>query len=196
MSSTEPGPAGPEPAFRGWLKPLAVVDDVIARFEAVVLALGVLMMAALSVANVIGRFVLGESIAFTVEFNRFLIVLITFVGIGYAARNGRHIRMSAFYDRLPDRGRKAMMIIIALVTAAAMFVLAWYAYVYVASVAASGRIAPSLRVPVYLTLLWVPVGFVITGIQYVLTAVANATRPDVFISASVVDSYEDTEASV
>jgi hypothetical protein len=43
---------------------------------------------------------------------------------------------------------------------------------------------------------WVPIGFVITGIQYLLTAVANLTRPDVYISASVIDSYDETETKV
>jgi len=182
-----------QPQFTGLLKPLAVLDDLISRFEAVVLAFGVLVMATVSVANVIGRFAFGESLFFAEELNRFLIVLITFVGIGYAARKGRHIRMSAIYDSLPDPWRKALMVVIALITAAAMFVLAYYAYVYVDKVAATGRIAPSLRVPIYLTLLWVPVGFVITGIQYALTAVVNLVRPDVYLSVSIVDSFDESE---
>lgn len=183
----------PAPHFSGALKPLAMIDNAIARFEAVVLGAGVLIMATVSVANVIGRFVFGESIFFVEELTQFLIVIITFVGIGYAARKGRHIRMSAVYDSLPDFWRKALMVVIALATAAAMFVLAYYAYLYVAKVADTGRIAPSLRVPVYLTLLWVPVGFAITGIQYLLTAVMNLVRPDVYLSVAVVDSFDEGE---
>ncbi|MGE5766587.1 MAG: TRAP transporter small permease, partial [Bacteroidota bacterium] len=155
--------------FSGVLRPLALVDEGIARFEAVLLGVGVLLMATVSVANVVGRFVFGQSLFFAEELNQFLIVLVTFVGIGYAARKGRHIRMSAIYDSLPDAWRKALMVAIALVTAAAMFVLAYYSYIYVEKVAATGRVAPSLRVPVYLTFLWVPIGFAITGIQYLLT---------------------------
>jgi len=197
--ANRPGTAGPDAAksqFGGLLRPLAWIDGAIARFEAAVLALGVIIMAAVSVANVVGRFVLGESLFFVEELNRFLIVLITFVGLGYAARMGRHIRMSAIYDALPDTARKALMVVICLVTSAAMFVLAWYAYAYVVSVYESGRIAAALRIPIYLTFVWVPIGFVITGIQYLLTAVANLTRPDVYISASVVDSYDETETKV
>lgn len=182
--------------FSGALKPLALVDDLISRFEAVVLGVGVLIMATVSVANVIGRFAFGESIFFAEELNQFLIVLITFVGIGYAARKGRHIRMSAIFDSLPDGLRKALMVLIALITAAAMFVLAYYSYVYVVSVYATGRVAPSLRVPVYLTFVWVPIGFVITGIQYLLTAVVNLLRKDVYLSVAVVDSFEDTETQL
>ncbi|SDD60976.1 TRAP transporter small permease [Rhodospira trueperi] len=191
-----PGPDASSSQFGGLLRPLAWIDGAIAHFEAAVLALGVIIMAAMSVANVVGRFVLGESLFFVEELNRFLIVLITFVGLGYAARMGRHIRMSALYDALPDTARKVLMVVICLVTSAAMFVLAWYAYAYVVSVQESGRIAAALRIPVYLTFVWVPIGFVITGIQYLLTAVANLTRPDVYISASVIDSYDETETKV
>jgi C4-dicarboxylate transporter, DctQ subunit len=203
----EPGPARPPadsdlvgdpggtkaPQFSGALKPLAIADDLIARFEAVVLGFGVLVMASVSIINVVGRFAFGQSLFFAEELNQFLIVLITFVGIGYAARKGRHIRMSAIYDSLPDRWRKVLMVLIALITAAAMFVLAYYAYIYVAKVAATGRIAPSLRVPIYLTLLWVPVGFVITGIQYTLTALVNLLRRDVYLSVAIVDSFDESE---
>jgi TRAP-type C4-dicarboxylate transport system permease small subunit len=172
---------------------LAVIDNGIARFEAFVLAFGVLVMAANSIANVVGRFVFSQSIYFTEELNQFLIVLVTFVGLGYAARKGRHIRMSAVYDQLTDRQRKAMMILIAGVTAAVMFVLAYYSYVYVARVAKLGKVTPSMQIPLYLTYLWVPLGFVITGIQYILTVVKNLRSDDVYISYEKIDSYDEGE---
>jgi TRAP-type C4-dicarboxylate transport system permease small subunit len=172
---------------------LAVIDNGIARFEAFVLAFGVLVMAANSIANVVGRFVFSQSIYFTEELNQFLIVLVTFVGLGYAARKGRHIRMSAVYDQLTDRQRKAMMILIAGVTAAVMFVLAYYSYVYVARVAKLGKVTPSMQIPLYLTYLWVPLGFVITGIQYILTVVKNLRSDDVYISYEQIDSYDEGE---
>ncbi|MCB1313831.1 MAG: TRAP transporter small permease, partial [Sedimentitalea sp.] len=75
------------------------------------LAAGVLLMAANTVANVIGR-VFFESLYFSEELNRILIILITFAGISYAARHGRHIRMSAIYDTLPPKPRKALTIVI------------------------------------------------------------------------------------
>jgi C4-dicarboxylate transporter, DctQ subunit len=172
---------------------LAAVDNGIARFEAFVLAFGVLLMATNSIANVIGRFVFSRSIYFTEELNQFLIVLVTFVGLGYAARKGRHIRMSAVYDQLSDRQRKAMMILIAGVTAAMMFVLAYYSYVYVARVATLGKVTPSLQVPLYLTYFWVPLGFIITGIQYIMTVVRNLQSDDVYISYEQIDSYDEGE---
>jgi TRAP-type C4-dicarboxylate transport system permease small subunit len=174
---------------------LNALDKAIARFEAFVLAAGILLMALNSISNVIGRFVFSSSLYFSEELNQFLIVLVTFVGLGYAARKGRHIRMSAVYDQLGDRGRKVMMILIAAVTALVMFTLAWYSYEYVARLAKLGKVTASLQVPLYLTYLWVPIGFVITGIQYALTVVKNLRSPEVYISFEHIDSYEDESAS-
>ena len=186
----------PSAPLGGVLRPLGLLDLAISKVEAVILAVGVLLMAAMSVGNIFGRFLFGQSIYFAEEVNQFLIILITFIGIGYAARMGRHIRMSAIYDTLPDAGRKAMMIVIALVTAAAMFVLAYYSFLYVASVYATGRVSASLQIPMFITQIWVPFGFVVTGIQYIMTAVVNLTKPEVYLSSSMVDSYDDAESKV
>jgi len=180
-------------ASRGWTRWLGRIDHWISLFEAFVLAWGVILMAVNSVANVLGRFVFQQSLYFSEELNQFLIVLITFVGLGYAARQGRHIRMSAFYDQLSDRGRKILMIIISAVTAIIMLLLAYYAIHYVANIARRGRVTPALQIPLYITFLWVPVGFLITGIQYALTVVRNIQSEGVWISYETLDGYDDTD---
>ncbi|WP_043530963.1 TRAP transporter small permease [Litchfieldella xinjiangensis] len=175
---------------------LGTVDTFISRLEAVILAMGVLLMALNTVANVIGRFVFGQSIFFSGEINRILIIMITFAGIGYAARHGRHIRMSAIYDALPVGGRKALMIVIALFTSLVMFFLLYYSVIYILDLYDKGRVLPALGIPIYLIYLWVPLGFLITGIQYLLTAIKNFNTHDVYLSTSVVDGYKDTETEV
>lgn len=167
------------------------LDRLIARVESLILAYGVLLMFLNTFGNVIGRYVFGRSLYFTEELNQFLIVLVTFVGLGYATRHGRHIRMSALYDTLGDRLRKGLMIVICAVTAAVMLWLAWVSFGYVQSVANSGRVTSALRVPLYLTYVWVPVGFLITGIQYMLTVLRNLRDDGVWISWEQQDGYED-----
>lgn len=176
---------------------LSTLDRFVDRAEAFILGWGVIIMAANTIANVFGRYVFSQSIYFTEELNEFLIIIITFMGLGYVTRKGRHIRMSAFYDMLPARSKKLMMILIASTTAVAMFILAWYAFEYVAKIARRGRVTPALQAPLYLTYVWVVVGFALTGIQYVLTVVKNLNLADenVYISYTTVDQYEDPEIS-
>ncbi len=176
--------------------PLGWIDAWLGRAEALMLGAGVLLMALNTVANVIGRFVFQNSLFFTEEVNRILIVLITFAGIGYAARHGRHIRMSALFDALPVTGRKWMMVFIAFVTAMMMFALTVFSVRYIGSVADSGRILPALQIPVWWIFLWVPLGLAVTGIQYLLTAIKNLMARDVYLSTQVLDGYDDDETEV
>ena len=175
---------------------LGIMDNGIARIEAVILALGVLLMAVNTVANVVGRFLFGESLHFSEEVNRILIILITFAGIGYAARHGRHIRMSALYDVFPTQVRRVMMIIISVVTSAVMFFLCWYSVSYIHSVYETGRVLPTLGFPIYIIYLWVPVGLAVTGIQYLMTAIKNIVSRDVYLSTAVLDGYDEKETEV
>ncbi|WP_242511996.1 TRAP transporter small permease [Rhodobaculum claviforme] len=182
----------PPSAYRSDLPgPLGWLDNGIARLEAFLLAAGVLLMAANTVSNVVGRFVFGSSIQATEEINRILIILITFAGISYAARHGRHIRMTAFFDLMPPKLRKVLMIVIALVTAGFMFALCWYSWGYLMTQMGRGRLMSSLQIPVWYTLVWVPIGFFMTGLQYFLTAIKNILSPDIYLSTTVLEGYTD-----
>jgi len=175
---------------------LGTIDSLLSRVESFALAAGVLLMATNTIANVIGRFVFQHSLFFTGELNRIIIVLITFAGIGYAARHGRHIRMSAIYDSLPAMGRKVLMIVIALVTSVCMYALCYFSVAYIVSLAHHGRILPALQIPVWWIYVWVPIGFFVTGTQYLLTAIKNAIEKDVYLSTNVLEGYEETEIEV
>lgn len=175
---------------------LGTLDNGIAKVEAVILATGVLLMAINTVANVVGRFVLGESLHFSEELNRILIVMITFAGLGYAARHGRHIRMSAIYDVFPTSVRRWMMILISFVTSVIMFFLCWYSISYIYSVYSSGRVLPTLGFPIYLIYLWVPVGLTVTGIQYFMAGIKNIFSRDVYLSTTVLDGYDEQETEI
>ena len=175
---------------------LGVIDTTISRIESFFLATGVLLMALNTVANVVGRFAFQQSIFFSEELNRILIILITFAGISYAARHGRHIRMSAIYDALPSNVRKPLMTGIALVTALFMFGLCYYSIGYLLTQASRGRVLPALQIPVWITLIWVPIGFFMTGAQYVLTAIKNMTSRDIYLSTSVLEGYEEDELEI
>lgn len=174
---------------------LSTIDYWIDKCEALILGLAILTMASNAIANVFGRYLLNQSLYFTDELNQFLIIIVTFMGLGYITRKGKHIRMSAFYDMLSARYKRMLMVMIALVTAATMLVLAWYALEYVLKIARRGRVTPALQIPLYLTYFWVVIGFSLAALQYILTAIKNlsVTGNSVYISYSTLDSYDDPE---
>jgi len=175
---------------------LDFVDMLISKFEGVMLALGVIAMAINTIAAVISRYVFNSAITFTDELNMIFIVVVTYAGLSYAARNGRHIRMSAIYDAMPVKVRKVLMIVMASVTSAFMFFLSFYSYCYIVEVYESGRILPALGLPVFYIYLWVPIGFVLTGLQYAFTVVKNLTETDIYLSTNIKDGYSDTTSEI
>ena len=170
---------------RGIAGILDTFDGFIARIEEFMMATGVILMAVNTIANVVSRFVFNHSIIFAEELNSVFILLVTFAGVGYAARHGRHIRMSAIYDSLSDGKRKFMMILITGVTSACMLFLGYFAVEYIIGLQSKGRVMPALGVPVYLVYLWVPVGFFVTGIQYALTMVKNIREKEIYLSTNL-----------
>ena len=175
---------------------LGIIDSLISRFESFALAAGVLLMAVNTIANVVGRFIFQHSIFFTEELNRSIIILITFAGVGYAARHGRHIRMSAIFDSLPVKSRKALMIVIAVITSLAMFALCYFSIRYIGKVQTSGRVLPALQIPIWWIFVWVPLGFFVTGTQYLLTAIKNIIEKDIYLSTNVLEGYDETELEI
>ncbi|AEV37455.1 TRAP dicarboxylate transporter, DctQ subunit [Pseudovibrio sp. FO-BEG1] len=178
-------------------KLLGKVDGIICKIEVFILSWGIIAMAVNTIANVFGRYVFHQSIYFSEELNEFLIVIITFMGLGYATRKGIHIRMSAIYDALPKKMRKILMILITIMTATMMAILTWYAVEYVAKVASRGRVTPALQVPLYLTYIWVVIGLALATLQYLLTALRNLNlaEEEIYVSYLEVDSYEDPETA-
>ncbi|MBX2833008.1 MAG: TRAP transporter small permease [Rhodospirillales bacterium] len=166
------------------------LDDGLSVVERQLLGWSIVIMAINTVANVVMRLAFNSSIFFSEELNQFLIILVTFVGISEAARMGRHIRMSAFTDMLGPKASKIMMIIITTGTACLLFLLAWYSVGYVSSLITSNRLTPALRIPYYFTVLWVPFGLTVTGIQFLFAAATNIFKPGTHLSYRVEDTFD------
>jgi C4-dicarboxylate transporter, DctQ subunit len=160
-------------------------------FERGALIGAVLLMAATGIANVIGRNLFGQSLASAEELSQMLMVLVTFVGVGYGVRHARHVRMSALHEQLPRRARKALWIVCCAGTALVLVVLAYHAARYAAAVRESGRVSPVLRAPLWIVYACVPVGLGLGAVQYCLAIVRNLTHEDVHLSFQRRDDEPD-----
>lgn len=172
------------------LRLLGAVDRVTEWVEKIILGSSVLFLAGLLIVHVLGRQLFGNGVTGQVELTQISLVIMTFSGLGYAVRRARHISMSAFSDQLSGTPRKALIIFIALGTAALMFYLAWHAGDYVLSIHDRGRTSSALQIPLWIPYLAAPVGFVLAGIQFVLTAVRNLTSRETYRSFSEKDEYD------
>lgn len=183
----------PGPMSHPLVNLVSVVDRWIERLERFVLATGIMAMAAVNIANALGRTLLGHSLTFTEEVNQILLVVITFMGIGYAARLGRHIRMSALYDQLHGGLRKTLQVLTLLGTAALLGLLAYYAVVFVDQKMSFGGTTPALGIPWYIVYMVVPLGFALGAIQFLLGVIRNLTAPGVHVSLAHEETYDEAQ---
>ncbi|GAB4362050.1 MAG: hypothetical protein Kow0060_18100 [Methylohalobius crimeensis] len=170
-------------------QPFQWLDRILDYFERTVLIGAILAIAIVSIVNVIARN-LGQSLSFANELAQILLVAITFVGVGHGVRMARHIRVSAVHDLLPQGGRKALLIITSFTTSILLFMLGWFAIQYVLNLATTGRIMPSLQLPLYLAYAVVPLGLFVGSAQYLLAGVRNLISKENYLSWHHKDEYE------
>jgi len=138
-------------------------------------------MAMILIANVIARKVFANSIPAADELGVTLIILATFSGIGYAAKKGRHIRMSALFDAVPYKVQKVLIILISIVTCLTYCYVCYIAFQYIGYTRMLGRVTSALEIPAWIRVVVVPIGFGLGAIQYFLNIIINIKEKDVFI---------------
>lgn len=168
-----------------------LIDKCVIKVEQVLLAASIFALSTVTIGNVLSRKLFNFSWSWAEEVLQFILVLVTFMGISYAARKSRHIRMTAFYEMVSESRRKILMVIICLGTAVVLFYLSYYALLYVMKVQASGRVTPALRLPFYLAVIWAPLGLFMAGIQYTRTFFKNITTAGIWTSVDMHSDYEE-----
>lgn len=166
------------------------VGLVLNGIEVSILVFCVAALAALLIINVFAR-TFFQSIYFAEEVSKFLVMLMTFVGVSYGVRKARHIRMGAFLDAMPPMMEKVFLIIISLVSAVVMGMMAWFSYQYMLNAMDMNHMTPALRVPSWTFFVIIPIGFALACFQYIRTIIKNLTEKDPWQSPEQQSEYED-----
>ncbi len=164
------------------------------RLEEFILSFSVIVISVVIIANIIAREIFNSSFFYwNLEVSKFAIVIATFMGIGYAARKGRHISMSAFYDFAPFKGRKVLSILIHGITAILLLGLAYLSFEYVQSEYEKGTVTPALQIPQYLMVMFIPLGFLLGGIQFLRNMWINIRVKDKVYLGIDAEDYNDKD---
>lgn len=158
---------------------LRKLDEVWEKVERAILSLTVIAMSLLLIGNALSRSFLNQSWAFTEEIGQFGLIVLTFIGIGYAARKSMHIEMSGFYDLLPKRFQWFLFLVIQLGSALVLGFLTYLSFKYVQGLYDSGRVMTILRYPIYIPMSVIPIGFLLGTIRYIVDFVKAILRQEV-----------------
>lgn len=145
---------------------LQIIDKIWTSIEMMILSVTTILMSILLMGNAVSRFAFNHSWAFTEEVGQIALVVMTFGGISYAARHAKHIKMDGLFEAFPERIQKLLSIFISFVTAGVMLFVAYLSLQYVLYVHELGEVTTVLRIPVYITMSIVPIGFFLAFIRY------------------------------
>ncbi len=95
-------------------KVLSFVSDTINRFTEVIVVSLLLVLSTLMVVAVFYRYVLNDSIYWSGEVSRILLVFISFLGSTIAYKHKSHIGIDIFIEKLSDRNKTILNFIIEL----------------------------------------------------------------------------------
>jgi len=124
--------------------------------------IGVVMIFCITVAEIITRKILGQSLLWSTEVQLFTIASISFVGIAYTLREEGHVRMTLIYSRMSPQTQRVMDFIVTL------FALLWTGFFFYASylrmtraLANDESTAGIIDIPFWMGMLWMVVGSIL-----------------------------------
>jgi TRAP-type C4-dicarboxylate transport system permease small subunit len=141
-------------------------------------------MALMVFANVALRFTTDRSILWVEEVSRYLMIWLTFLGMGVVLRYGAHVGIDALQERFPAQAPAIRAAIFALMLAffAAMV---WLGAGY--ATRTWGQTTPVLQVPIGAVYLAMPIGFALAIVHLLLMA-APYVRKKRFLSDDEFDA--------
>ena len=102
------------------------------------------------------------------EAARYMMIWLTFFGIGAAAKRGEHFCVTAFTNLLPMLGQKVLIVVrMVLMTGFTLFI-ARFCIVIMQSQIRMGQITPSLRIPMWTMYSAIVIGCTLMLIRYVV----------------------------
>lgn len=146
------------------------LSAVLAKVEDAVAGLVLATVLAIVVYEITTRGLLGRSNLWTDELSRVLLIVMTYVSAIGLTRDGAHVRVELFIDRLGPRARGMVERLADLLCLAFTVTATWLGYRYVQESALFGiSFAHSdLPFPVWVAQAIIPVGFALISLRLVL----------------------------
>ncbi len=171
------------------MKALLKMNHWIGKIEYYLIACSIIGMAILLIINAVGRTAFHYSLNFSAEVCEILVIILTFIGLSNAARKGKHVTMTAIYDKLSKKNRRRMNIFISAVSCVLLLLFAALCITYVLKVYANGRFTTVLNIPMYLIVSIMPIGFLLGAFQYFLQCVLSIKNKDViYVGSEKIES--------
>jgi C4-dicarboxylate transporter DctQ subunit len=150
-----------------------MVDRVLRHVENTLAAASFMVITAVALMNVISRYLLNASLAFTNEITVNLAVWMTMIGTAIAVRERAHLGFSLLHEKARGPARHLFTGLIALVVALFLAVVIIHGWDQTMSQRESGRTTPSIEIPQWWFSLALPLGAGLALLRTVQVAIGD-----------------------
>ncbi|QHE51653.1 TRAP transporter small permease [Pontibacillus sp. HMF3514] len=137
----------------------------------VLLAVLLMVMSAVVFYQVFSRFVLDESLRWSEELARYIMIWAVFIGSALAIRKMELISVDAIKELLPEKAIKVLNILVYLGSIVFLAVLVQYGFEMVSNV--STQTSPAMRIPMAWAYAAIPVGSIFMIINCIAIVIEN-----------------------
>lgn len=145
------------------------------HFEEILGSILVAVMVTISFVNVITRYFIRMSLSWSEEITVNLFVWVVMLGTAIAFKKGSHLGMEFIYERFPDRIKKILFLLSAILSIAFFVVLGWLGAIEVKDEIDLCVITESLAIPVWYYTIAIPV-FSVLVVFRILQNVVKSLR--------------------
>lgn len=146
------------------------------KIEEVLSALCLVVMTALTFANVVSRYVFSASFSFSEEITTYLFVLLSLLGTAIAAKRRAHLGLSIVTDAVSPKVRKILLVIgfgISTVFAAAIF---YYGILMVKNQIMLGQVTAGMQWPEWIFGSFVPIGGFFATVRFLQVTIEEIRK--------------------
>lgn len=143
-----------------------------------ILVISLSIMAIINFSNVVSRYILHASLAFTEEITTNLFVFNTFIAASIGARHGAHLGLSIISDRVSAKIRKPMLVSVNIIASLFFVVLIYFGSSMVKSQFRFGQTTAALGLPAWWFAMAIPVGSLFIVLSFLAAGFEILTKEE------------------
>ena len=176
-----------------------IVHWVNKYFEEILLVAAMLVMIAVIFWQVVSRYALNLSLAWSEEIARYTFIWTVWLAVPYTVTKGRHIRLTLLRDALGNTGKFILDMLFFVVSALFFLYVGEQSVSLVSGIFTMGQVTPAVSIPKWLCYLALPVGCLLGGLRFIQYGVLRVMRfmkdpgdNETFAAAEMTEDAEKT----
>ncbi|GEL08891.1 TRAP transporter small permease [Salisediminibacterium halotolerans] len=131
---------------------------VLYKIEEIVIAALIMIATVVLFSNVVLRYGFAANTSWAAELIRYLMIWITFIGMGLCYRRGIHVGIDFMLNYLPKKTKKALQLTVNALSVVFLGFLGYYGWELVQFSYGTNQITPSLEIGIYWVYAIIPIG--------------------------------------